>query len=47
MTKSGHARGFEQWSEDALGILQELGLVVHKIGLEEARRNYEEAVAYS
>lgn len=41
-----HARGFEQWSEDALGILQELGLVVHKIGLEEARRNYEEAVAY-
>ena len=42
-----HARGFEQWSEDALGILQELGLVVHKIGLEEARRNYEEAVAYS
>lgn len=41
-----HARGFEQWSKDALGILQESGFAVHEISLDEARRNYEEAVAY-
>lgn len=41
-----HAEGFELWSKDALGILAELGFAVHEITLEEARKNYEEAVAY-
>lgn len=41
-----HSKGFEDWSQDALSILRELGWEIHPISLEEARRNYAEAVDY-
>lgn len=41
-----HAQGFEEWSKEAVSILKELGLNVHDISLEEARKNYEEVISY-
>ena len=41
-----HAKGFEEWSKEAVRILKELGLNVHHLSLEEARKNYDEAIAY-
>ena len=41
-----HSKGFEQWSQEALGILHELGWETHPITMDEARSNYQEAVDY-
>ncbi|MCX4337480.1 CRISPR-associated helicase Cas3' [Ileibacterium valens] len=41
-----HSKGFEQWSADALGILEECGFATHDISLNEARANYDYAVSY-
>lgn len=41
-----HAKGFDEWSKTALGILEELGFVIHPISITEAKTNYEYAVAY-
>lgn len=41
-----HAKDFEEWVDVALGILEECGMEVHPIGIEEARENYEKAVSY-
>lgn len=41
-----HSEGFEQWSQEALGILHELGWETHPITMDEARSNYQEAVDY-
>ncbi|MDO4181173.1 MAG: CRISPR-associated helicase Cas3', partial [Bacteroidales bacterium] len=43
---ASHSLGFETWSVDALHILEELGIPTHPISLEEAKANYEEAIAY-
>lgn len=41
-----HSKGWEEWSNSALGILKELGLETHDISLEEAKQNYNYAVDY-
>lgn len=41
-----HAKGFDQWKDAALGILASLGIDVHDIPLDEAKRNYEYALDY-
>lgn len=41
-----HSKGFEEWSNEAVRILQELGLDVHCLSLEEARKSYDETIAY-
>ena len=41
-----HAKGFDQWKDAALGILAFLGVDVHDISLDEAKRNYEYALDY-
>lgn len=41
-----HAKDFEEWVDVALGILAECGMEVHPIGIDEAKRNYEESVFY-
>lgn len=41
-----HSCEFDRWSPIALGILKDLGLEVHNISLEEARKSYYEAVEY-
>lgn len=41
-----HAKDFEKWVAVALGVLRECGMDVHPIGIDEAKRNYEEAVVY-
>lgn len=41
-----HSRGFEQWSNEALEILESLGMKPHAISLDEAEDNYEYVVNY-
>lgn len=41
-----HSKDFDIWSVDALAILNLLGISTHPISLEEAERNYLEAVDY-
>lgn len=41
-----HSKGFEQWSTDALEILQMFGFAIHSISREEARFNYEYAISH-
>ncbi len=41
-----HSKGFEQWSTDALEILQMFGFAIHTISREEARFNYEYAISH-
>jgi len=41
-----HSKGFEEWSADALYILESLGFATHSISIKEAKTNYEEAVDY-
>lgn len=41
-----HSKDFDKWIDDALGILQLLGIKTHKITLEEAEANYYYAVDY-
>lgn len=41
-----HSERFAEWSPIALGILNELGIETHLIGIEEAQENYEYAVDY-
>ena len=41
-----HSRGFEQWSNKALEILESLGVKPHAISLDEAEDNYEYVVNY-
>lgn len=43
---ASHSFGFETWSVDALHILENLGISTHSISMEEAKANYEEAIAY-
>ncbi len=43
---SDHSKCFEEWSSEALGILNALGWKVHPISIEEARANYQEALDY-
>lgn len=43
---ASHSLGFETWSVDALHILEDLGIPTHPISIEEAKANYEEAIAY-
>src|SRR5574344_2009304 len=41
-----HAKGFDEWSKTALGILEELGFIIHSISITEAKTNYKYAVEY-
>jgi len=41
-----HAKDFQTWSIDALGILNELGINIHNVTLEEARDNFNKTVEY-
>jgi CRISPR-associated endonuclease/helicase Cas3 len=41
-----HSEKFAEWSPIALGILNELGIETHPIGIDEAKENYEYAVDY-
>ena len=41
-----HSKYFDQWSVDALSILNSLGICTHEISLNEAKKNYEDAVRY-
>ena len=41
-----HSKDFEQWSIDALQILQILGFAIHSISKEEALSNYEYAISH-
>lgn len=41
-----HSEKFAEWSPAALGILKELGIETHSIGIDEAQENYEYAVEY-
>lgn len=43
---SAHAKDFDKWSPIALEILASLGMEVHTVTEEEARRNYDYAVDY-
>jgi len=42
----GHLQGFEEWSIDALGILDTMGLTTKPISLEQAKSNFQEAVDF-
>ena len=41
-----HSRGFEQWSDIALDILESLGMKTHEFSIEEAKDNYEYVINY-
>ena len=41
-----HSRGFKQWCDVALDILESLGMKTHKISMEEANANYEYVINY-
>ncbi|MCM1531198.1 MAG: CRISPR-associated helicase Cas3' [Bacteroides sp.] len=41
-----HSKDFSSWVDLALGILEECGMAIHPISLDEARDNYEKALAY-
>lgn len=41
-----HIKGWEIWSKDALGILENLGFKIREIGLQEAKENYYHALTY-
>ncbi len=43
---SVHAKDFEKWCGDALGILSELGMKTHIISIDEAKENYQYALDY-
>ena len=41
-----HSRGFNQWSDIALDILESLGMKTHELSIEEAEDNYEYVINY-
>ena len=41
-----HSRGFKQWSDIALDILESLGMETHEFSIEEAEDNYEYVINY-
>ena len=41
-----HSRGFKQWCDVALDILESLGIKTHKLSIEEAEANYEYVINY-
>jgi len=41
-----HATDFSLWCEDATGILKELGIDIHEISTEEARKNFDDTLEY-
>lgn len=41
-----HSRGFKQWCDVALDILESLGMKTHKLSMEEANANYEYVINY-
>ncbi len=41
-----HSRGFRQWCDVALDILESLGIKTHKLSIEEAKANYEYVINY-
>lgn len=41
-----HAKGFSEWSDTALDMLESLGFEVHPISIKEAEANYYDAVDY-
>ena len=43
---SRHSEKFAEWSPIALGILNELGIETHSLGIDEAQENYEYTVDY-
>ncbi|MDR1003549.1 MAG: CRISPR-associated endonuclease Cas3'', partial [Prevotellaceae bacterium] len=41
-----HVKGFETWSKDACGLLEELGMTTSALSQEDAREAYQYAIAY-
>lgn len=41
-----HSRGFKQWCDVALDILESLGMKTHELSIEEAEDNYEYVIKY-
>ena len=41
-----HSRGFKQWCDVALDILESLGMKTHELSIEEAEDNYEYVINY-
>lgn len=41
-----HSRGFKQWCDVALDILESLGMKTHELSIEEAEDNYEYVISY-